>query len=171
MNDKIASLTIALENELQERDFYLTHSRRTKNPTGKAMFEYIARDEEEHYNRLKTMHDNLRQSNSWPENLCVRMQDKDIMEVLLNTAHRAASQILADNDDKAALNVAIEFEGKAYDFYISLSKAATTSQERNFFNDLASMEREHLNALKETLLYFEDPAEWFARHEKPLLEG
>lgn len=171
MDDRISSIKIALENELQERNFYLTHSRRTENPTGKAMFEYIARDEEEHYNRLKTMHDHLIQSGSWPESISVRQQDRDIMEVLLNTANRAALQTPADSDDKAALEVAIEFEGKAYDFYITLSKSATTSQERNFFNDLASMEREHLNALKETLLYFEDPAEWFARHEKPMLEG
>ena len=41
MLDKISSIKLALENELQERNFYLTQSRRTINPAGKAMFQIM----------------------------------------------------------------------------------------------------------------------------------
>jgi len=171
MQGKIKSIEIALENELQERDFYLAHSRRTKNAVGKAMFEHIARDEDEHYLRLKDTHERLIQAGTWPERISIRIHDINIMDVLLKAADTARSSAPADSDDRDALKTAIEFETKGYGFYQNLSTNAASESERNFFEHLASMEREHLNSLKETLLYFEDPANWFALHEKPGLDG
>jgi len=171
MHDIIPSLQVALENELQERDFYLMHSRRTKNHLGRAMFEYIAKDEEEHYQRLQKAHEHLTRAGAWPENISLTVQKTSIMDVLLSIARRADITASPDLDDRKALQVAIDFETKAYEFYARLGKTTSDQHEQNFFNHLASMELEHLQALKETLLYFEDPATWFAHHEKPGLDG
>ncbi len=171
MNQTISSISVARENELQERDFYLRHSRRTRNPVGRAIFEYIAHDEEEHYQRLKALHQHLTATGAWPETLSVTIQDTNILDILLRTASAARSDAPADPDDREALAIAIEFETKGYTFYTSLSKSAESVLEKKFFDHLASMEREHLNSLRETLLYFENPHDWFAQREKPLLEG
>jgi len=125
MHDIIPSLQVALENELQERDFYLMHSRRTKNHLGRAMFEYIAKDEEEHYQRLQKAHEHLTHTGAWPENISLTVQKTSIMDVLLSIARRADITASPDLDDRKALQVAIDFETKAYEFYARLGK--TTS--------------------------------------------
>jgi len=53
MNKRISALKFALENEQNERDFYLANARRTKNLAGKNMFKQIADEEKEHYD-IKT---------------------------------------------------------------------------------------------------------------------
>lgn len=55
--DRLNALEIALENETKEREFYLANAERTANPLGKAMFESIAAEELDHYERLKKLHD------------------------------------------------------------------------------------------------------------------
>ena len=38
MDKRISALAFALENELQEQEFYLAHARKTRNMAGKNMF-------------------------------------------------------------------------------------------------------------------------------------
>ena len=45
--ERIKALEIALNNESNERDFYLRHAERSTDPMGKKMFETLAKDEEE----------------------------------------------------------------------------------------------------------------------------
>ena len=58
MKDRLNALKVALNNEMSERQFYLKNVERTKNPVGKAMFQQIADEELEHYERLKQLHEN-----------------------------------------------------------------------------------------------------------------
>jgi len=171
MQDRIKSIQIALENELQERDFYLQQSKRTKNPVGRRMFSRIAEDEAEHYNRLVELHAKFSQQGKWPETIMAVVKGTNVMKSLIEAARHADKTSSPDNDDRQALQIAIDFETKGYNFYSALSQNAATPSEKDFFTCLASIEREHLNSLKETLLFFEDPATWFAQHEKPGLDG
>ena len=54
--DRLNALEVALNNEMKERAFYLKHTQRTKKPIGKAIFQQIANEELEHYERLKQLH-------------------------------------------------------------------------------------------------------------------
>ncbi|MCX8044581.1 MAG: ferritin family protein [Desulfobacterota bacterium] len=139
MQGILKSLDIALENELQERNFYEMHSRRTRNPVGRAMFEHIARDEDEHYRRLQDLHAQMTRTGAWPENLSITVQSVNIVEALLNAANASKESVSADADDRVAVATAIEFETKGYSFYKSLAEAAHSPAEKNFFTQLASM--------------------------------
>ncbi len=55
--ENLNALEVALTNEMREREFYLKNAERTKNPVGKAMFNQIADEELEHYERLKEVHE------------------------------------------------------------------------------------------------------------------
>lgn len=171
MNDKLQSIEVALQNELQERDFYLTQSKKTGNPLGKTMFILIAEDEEEHYRRLQKIHEELSAKGSWPKTVSPVIKKNDIMKALLHITAAADTIPPAVHDDIDALKIAINFETKGYGFYTGLSNDADTSSEKNFFKLLASMEWEHLLSLQETMHYFESPGDWFAEHEKPCLDG
>ena len=57
--ERIKALEVALNNESRERDFYLKHAERTSNSFGKMMFQSIANDENEHYQRIVKHHQKL----------------------------------------------------------------------------------------------------------------
>jgi hypothetical protein len=52
----------------------LKHAGRTSNALGKAMFETIASDEDEHYQRLLELHKTLEKEGKWPETIPIKSQ-------------------------------------------------------------------------------------------------
>ena len=171
MSPVIKAIDIALENELKERDFYLQNAQRTQSPVGKKMFETIAADEDEHYKRFKLLHENMGQGSTWPDKVSSIINDTNVMEVIKEIPNVKTETSQADADDIQAVKVAIEFESNGYSFYTDIANQCETEQERAFFSKLASVEKEHLDSLKDTLLFFEDPATWYEENEKGLLEG
>jgi rubrerythrin len=171
MESQVKALAVALENELRERDFYLAQSEKTSNPVGKKMFLQIAAEENEHYRRLQSIHQELSRQGKWPETISSAGGASTIRATFRKLARLAEKTPEAGRDDIDALHIAIQFEEKGCSYYASLSAAAETEAEKNFFQVLASLEREHLLTLQDSLLYFENPADWFAEHEKSQLEG
>jgi rubrerythrin len=70
-----------------------------------------------------------------------------------------------------AVKIAIDFETKGEKFYGDLAKSVENPMEKNFYEFLASIEREHRLSLQDTLEYFEDPAGWFRIKEKLHVDG
>jgi len=70
--ENLNALKVALANETREREFYLKNAERTKNPVGKAMFNQIANEELEHYERLKEVHERWERNEKWPETVLSR---------------------------------------------------------------------------------------------------
>jgi rubrerythrin len=171
MESKMKAIEIALENELRERDFYFKQADKTSNSVGKKMFAAIAEDENEHYKKLKTIHQELEKSGKWPTNVSVIIKDTDVREVLKDLPKLAEKTTSTTSDDKAAIKIAIDFEKKAHMFYTDLRNKAVNSQEKSFFDHLASIEWEHAQSLEDTLLFFEDPATWYEQKEKSQLDG
>ncbi len=171
MESKMKAIEIALENELRERDFYLKQSEKTQNPVGKKMFAAIAEDENEHYEKLKAVHQELEASGTWPTDVSVIIQDTDVRQVLKDLPKLADKTTVTTSDDREAVKIAIDFEKNAYKFYIELQNKATDAQEKSFFEHLAKIEWEHTQSLEDTLLFFEDPATWYEEKEKSQLDG
>lgn len=165
------AITVALENEARERDFYLAQSAKTSNPIGRKMFQQIAADEDGHYQRLLSIHEELFREGVWPESVATAIGSSDIGKTFRRLADQADTTSVASRDDIAALNIAIEFETKGHGFYIKLSLEAATAPEKMFFKILANLEWEHLLTLKDAVLFYENPSDWLARTEKPQLEG
>ena len=67
MKERLDALQVALTNEMREREFYLKNAARTSNPAGKAMFQQIAAEELEHYERLKELSEKWSKQQKWPE--------------------------------------------------------------------------------------------------------
>ncbi len=169
--EKIKSIEVALNNESRERDFYLLQSKRTTNNLGKLMFATIAQDEDEHYRRLLELHATLLQKGTWPETVPLTVKGSNLKNVLKDFLEKAEKDRPGDIDDQEAIKIAIEFEEKGYNFYAALKTAVDSPEEKKFFSILSEMEQEHLQSLKDSLLYFEDPVGWFTSHEKTTLDG
>ena len=170
MKDKLEALKLALANEVTERDFYLTHAKRTKDVLGRQMFLSIAADEDTHYQKLTELHAKLEERSKWPDAFSLEMYST-VTEALGRLSKEATTNPEADDDDVKAVNVAIEFERKGEEFYARLAAKAENKAEKRFFTLLASMEREHRLSLEDTLEYFTDPQEWLERKGGRHLDG
>ena len=170
MAETVKSIEIALENELKERDFYQNCSDKTDNPIGKKMFAILAQEENEHYDRLKEIHERLSKQGKWPETVSAVVKDTNIREALDAIPAKADQAASATTSDLEAVKIGIEFETKGHQFYSGLAEAAETQSEKDFFKRLAAIEYEHLTSLKESLSFFENPASWYEEREKPHLD-
>ena len=173
MDDKqrLGALEVALNNEMNEREFYLNHARRTRNPVGRAMFNQIADDELEHYQRLKDLHGKWEKNHKWPETIPLTVKQTNVKMILKDVIRKAAEMPEADDDDLKAIEIATKFEAKGAELYTGLSNASMDPREKAFFALLAGIEREHYLSLKDTEEYLKDPSSWFTKKEHHGLDG
>ena len=171
MKERLNALEVALKNEMREHEFYELNAKRTKNPVGKAMFEQIAADELEHYERLKQLHDQWEKEGKWPETVPLKVDDTAVGNVLKNFLKEAKEAPVTDADDLKAIRTAIDFEANGATFYALLRNKVTDPREKDFFDLMANIEHEHYVSLKELEEFFIDPVGWFRRVEKTGLDG
>lgn len=171
MDKRMSALEFALENELKERDFYLSNARRTKNLAGKNMFKQIADEEKEHYEMLKKLHDKWEKQKKWPATVPLKVKKSLTRNILRALSGKRAARIEGNDDDLKAIRTAIDFEARGVALYTKLEKQSTEPKEKAFFNLLASVEREHLLSLRDTEQFLTDPASWYQNTEKTLLDG
>jgi rubrerythrin len=171
MKERLNALAIALENETKEKKFYLENADRTTNPLGKAMFQQIAAEEDEHYQRLKELHDKWEKLEKWPASLPLKVKDTVIRDVLGGMLKKVAAMPKGDDNDLKAIRTAIQFEARGAEFYARLRDNSTEPKEKAFFNLLADIEHEHYVSLKDTEEFFIDPGAWYQKAEKSGLDG
>jgi rubrerythrin len=168
---RIKALEVALNNESRERDFYLKHAERTSNSLGKMMFQSIAKDEEEHYQKILELHKKLQDEGKWPETIPLKVKGVDMKSVLNKVLDSIDTSAKADTDDMEAVKIAIDFETKGEKFYSDLRDSVDDPVEKEFYRVLASMEREHRLSLEDTYEYFKDPEGWYQMKEGRHLDG
>jgi rubrerythrin len=173
MNEKerLNALEVALNNEMREREFYLKHAHRTKNPLGKKMFQQIGDDELEHYERIKQLHEKWSKKEQWPETVPLKVKDTVVRDILVDFVKKVNEKTKGDSDDLEAVRIALDFEAKGAKFYAEIRDASSDPKEKGFFDLLARMEHEHYLSLKDTEEYFIDPASWYRKMEHHTLDG
>ena len=171
IGERIKSLEVALNNEDQERNFYLQHKERTNNPVGKLMFGTLANDESEHYQRILELHEKLTKEGKWPETIPLKVKGTEVKSVLKGVIDSVEKSPETDKDDIEAIKIAVDFESKGVSFYENLHKSVDDPLEKEFYGMLASIEREHFLSLQDTYEYFQDPEGWYLTKEKPHLNG
>jgi rubrerythrin len=168
---RLNALEVALNNELKERQFYLKHAKRTKHPLGQLMFERIADEELEHYQRLQELHKKWVKGERWPETVPLEVRGTNVKNILDNIISKIDETREARDDDLKAVRIAIDFEAKGSRFYAELSAMVSEPNEKQFFNLLSTIEHEHYLSLKDTEEYLTDPASWYRKTEHHSLDG
>jgi rubrerythrin len=156
------ALKVALTNEMRERDFYLKNAERTKNPLGRAMFQQIADEELEHFQKLKELHEKWQAEGKWPETVPVEVRGSLVKDILEDALEKIEQVVQTDEDELRAIRKAMDFEAKGVSYYTRLRDEATDPRVKGFFDLLAAVEHEHYLSLKETEKYLSDPASWIA---------
>ena len=167
--ERMSSIELALKNEKTEMEYYKAQAARSRNPLAKAMFDTLARDEAEHMARIKKLHGKLTSDGSWPEDVPIEVAGTNIKDVLEGLVGKETAD--HDDDDIEAIKKAIGFETNGEKFYRELAQVCENPKEKEFFEFLSGIEREHKLSLTETLAYLEDPEAWHAEHERAGLDG
>lgn len=169
--DRLNALEVALNNEMKEREFYLKNAERTKNVLGRAMFERIAVDELEHYERLKELHAKWEKQEKWPESVPLTINGTEIRNVLANTIKNIDKTADVDAGDLESIKIAVDFEKKGVEFYRGLRDVSKDPKEKAFFDLLAMIEYEHFMSLRDAEEYLTSPDTWFIKAEHHTMDG
>ena len=159
--DRISTIEFAIKNEAKETAYYIAEAERSKNPVARLLFRNLAKDEQEHVEKIKVLHAELTASGKWPENVPIEVADTNVMDALDQIGENHASTAAHDDDDIRALQRAVEVEKEGKDLYEKLAASAGTESERNFFEFLAHIEDQHLKSVVDSLQYLEDPEGWY----------
>ena len=169
--ERLNALEVALQNEMQERVFYLRNAQRTKNPLGKAMFQHIGDEELEHYERLKALHERWESQGTWPETVPLEVKDTLVKSIFLDMLNKTEKIPEGESDDLEAIRKAIDFEASGAKHYAKLRDQITDPHEKNFFDLLAKIEHAHYLSLKDTEEFLTDPVSWYQKKEHHGLDG
>lgn len=120
MQDRVNALETALKNEMTEHEFYMRHAERTQNIFGKMLFKKIAKEELEHCEKIKALHDRWEKAERWPETIPLSVQGTQVKAFIRSMKQEAAEITTGNDDDLKAVRTALSFELKARDFYALL---------------------------------------------------
>jgi rubrerythrin len=166
MKKRLDSLEIALGNEQAERAFYLQHAKKTSNVFGKRMFEKIAAEEKQHYERLRQLQEKWRGGERWPEDVPLSVSGTEVKSFIRSIAREASTLPAGNENDLAAVRTALDFEARGEKFYAVLRDQSADPREKAFFDLLSGIEREHYLSLKDMEEFLTDPAAWYKKKER-----
>jgi rubrerythrin len=160
----IAALNKAIKGEKTGLESYLKFARSTRSQSGKDMFIRLAQDEFGHMELLEKERNRLQQGKKW---VGIDIAPSDIEEVVPRLSSQQA-KIKAEqgtSDDLTALNIALDLERKAADFYMRQGNRESDVTAKQIFFRLAEMEESHYNLIQAEIDSINDIGFWFGIRE------
>lgn len=155
-------LNLAMEREKGGHDFYLDAAAKTNDPKGKSMFEWLARQETNHYQKLSSQRDALAQDRGWQkiseatESTIGRSEFPQIFE--------APGEVKANTGELDALKVGIEAEKDSIALYGQAANDSTHEDAKEMFLRLVEEEKGHLELLETEYEWLRRAGEYFTVH-------
>ena len=176
MNDLIADTKLAIELEKKGYDFYLRTAEKTNNPLAKPTLEGLAVREMEHLNKIKEFYKDLtgekKLNSDWLKGVEVPPSKEALVRPILEKLKESLSKKFEKEEDiNEAYKIAEGLERDSYNLYDKISNESKDETTKKFYAALAQEEREHYDILEETLLYLNNPGEWFKQNERWIVEG
>jgi len=170
--EDLEALKLALKSEQDGYEFYKKAEARVVSPLAKPVFSALAKDEFEHIRIIRKFCAALEKDLEWPS------LDKELegMTTQTKTVFEKASEELAERikvgaTDSEAYKAALQLENEAYTLYARLLQEAEDAKAKELYRFMGRLEMEHWNFLADTLLFLDNPQQWFFLHEKPIIEG
>jgi rubrerythrin len=163
----LRALQVAIQMEVDGKEFYLKASRESGNELGKKLLASLASEEDVHRQKFEEIYRALREKKGWPETDFTPDGGKSLRTLFAV----ASSGVKAQASELDAVKTAMAMENKTYDYYKDQSRTATYDGERDFYQALMAQEREHYLVLLDYYEYLKDPAGWFVQKEHPSLDG
>jgi Fur family ferric uptake transcriptional regulator len=139
-------LTLAIER--RGYTFYTNASRKTKNGSGRRMFQRLAAEESDHLRRLQQEHRSLLEKNEWLKREPARLPlSRKIVEEIFPQKELLSIEVKDETTDLEALNIAMNLERRSHQFFKDFANHMADTNGRKIFMDFANDEESHLKAL------------------------
>src|SRR5215467_6430288 len=139
-------LTLAIER--RGLTFYTNASRKTKNGSGRRMFQRLAAEESDHLRRLQEEHRTLLEKNEWLRHEPARLPlSRKIVEEIFPQKELLKIEVKDETSDLDALNIAMNLERRSHQFFVDFAMQISDENGRKIFMDFAKDEESHLQAL------------------------
>ena len=167
----LEALQIAIQMEIDGQEYYLTASQESSSELGKKLLESLAAEEDLHRQKFFEIYDAVRSDRAWPKAHFQPDGGRSLRTVFAEAIEKPGSDVKAPSTELEAVQTAMDMENKTYDFYKSQGVRAGQDAERDFYESLASQEKEHHLILLDYYEYLKDPVGWFVQKEHPSLDG
>jgi Fur family ferric uptake transcriptional regulator len=139
-------LTLAIER--RGYTFYTNASRKTKNGSGRLMFQRLAAEESDHLRRLQAEHQSLIRKHEWLKREPARLPlSRKIVEEIFPQKELLKVEVKDETSDLDALNIAMNLERRSHQFFTDFAKQISDANGRKVFMEFAKDEESHLRAL------------------------
>lgn len=142
----LTALQMAIQTEIDGHNFYQNFAERARDPSARAMFDRLARDEVMHLELLRNTRAMLEESGEWADYKGVRLEAMEGAPIF--SRERVRQNIVSYTSDLSALRVGYLIEKDAVDFYTHAAEQTDDPNGRRMFLDLARMEQAHLDLLE-----------------------
>ena len=148
--DLLRALIEAYLMEKGTRIFYSSAAAKTANPAARKMFSELSDWEEEHMEFIQYLYQSFEEDRDIKNFEAFRdMTDAPVAESGIPVKELEAKiEKYAFDDDEAAMKIALETEGKAYNLYRRLSEEAPDSNAKVVFKEMMEQELKHIEYLK-----------------------
>jgi len=167
----LEGLQIAIQMEIDGKEHYLKASKESDNELGRKLLQSLSAEEDIHRQKFEEIYEAVRSKKAWPTTDFEPDGGKRLRTIFARASEEIGTSVKVVNTEFDAIKIAMDMETKTYDFYKSQSKEATYDAERDFYEALATEEREHHLILLDYYEYLKDPAGWFVTKEHPSLDG
>lgn len=167
----LKGLKIAIQMEIDGKDYYLKASNNSKTEPGKKLLASLAVEEDSHRQKFEEIYDTMQKKGNWPTPDYKSSESKK-NGTTFSIATNKTKIGLTDNDTElSAVQIAMDMENKTYDYYKNQANFSTYDAEKRFYDKIAAEERGHYLALLDYYEYLKDPASWFVKGEHTSLDG
>jgi rubrerythrin len=167
----LEGLKIAIQMEIDGKQFYLKASRETGNQLGKKLLERLASEEDIHRQRFEQIYNTIRAKLDWPETGFRPDSGQTLRTIFAQATGTISAGDKGNDTELAAIKTAMSLENKTFDYYIRQGAASSHDAERDFYYAVAGEEKEHYLILLDYYEYLKDPAGWFTQKEHHSLDG
>jgi rubrerythrin len=176
MSDLIADTKLAIELEKKGYDFYTKTAENTKNPLAVSTLKSLADREIEHLNKIKEFYKLIageeKLKTDWLKGVELPPKKEELLKTIVKSLEGSLDKKFeTESDINEAYKIAEGLERDSYILYDRISKESSDDTAKKFYAMLAKEESEHYDILEETLLYLNNPGEWFKKEERWILEG
>ena len=165
------ALQIAIQMEIDGKEYYLKASQESSSELGKKLLASLAAEEDIHCRKFEEIYNTMWNKKAWLVTDFQPDGGKRLRTIFAKVTEEIGSNIKTSATELDAVQTAMDMENRSHDLYRSRSQSATHGTERDFYESLASEEREHHLVLLDYYEYLKDPAGWFVKTEHPSLDG
>jgi len=163
--ERVMGLAIKLEQSCEGA--MASAAKAAKDPKGKEMFEFLAKDEHNHVSLLKKELAAIREDPDWIEKepvsapiaTCLGATPKKLTSDAKKLA--AGRGIKADADDLSALGAAIKLKESSLDFYCNAAAVVAGPAAKKLLAHLMDLEKRHLNELEVQYAWLDQAGFWY----------